>query len=346
MTTVRSRFVKLLLITLALICSAPGAAGDSETQTCADDPLNVGFYSFFNPVSYSEDEDPESEGFDTHRGYEADLLTALEAMEGAGLSFIRKAIPVWDEIWLLSATSRFDLVGGGITILESRRRDADGDERITFTSGHITFRQSLLARAEDAKRLDSYVKLASDVRVGVVANTTGEGRLLVVTGYVDEAGLLAPGVGIDTPQGILIADGSDDYVITPAGETPNLTERTALLPPLETMPQVIYLSGELGSGDLIEALREGEIDAIARGFIGNFAAAHASDGALVVSVVDDEIETGGFTVAVEDEQLAACLDDKIDWLTDDGRIAYQEWVADPAVFMGRAQMWNERQEQE
>ena len=44
--------------------------------------LKVGFYAYFAPVSYSADPDPSSPGFNVHLGYEADLLTALEAMEG------------------------------------------------------------------------------------------------------------------------------------------------------------------------------------------------------------------------------------------------------------------------
>ena len=340
-----SALIRMLLLGTCCLGSVLNAAGDNETGTCAETTLNFGFYASFNPVSYSAGDDPESEDFNTHLGYEADLLSALETMHGAGLSFVREAIPVWDEIWLLSATPQYDLIGGGITILDSRERDAEGEEQITFTSGHIAFRHSLLARAEDADRLNAYNKLASDVRVGVVASTTGEGRLLTVTGYVDDAGLLAAGVGIDTPQGILIADGSENYVITPAGETPSLAERTALLPPVETMPQVIYLSGELGSGDLVAALGKGEIDAIARSYIGNFAAAHASEGALVVSVLDNEIEYGGFTVDIYAPELAACLDEKINWLTDGRRLGFGEWVEDPSVFMRRAQLWNERQAQ-
>lgn len=333
------------LILPCLLCLA-AAADDRETQACADDTLNFGFYAFFDPVSYSADADPDSEGFHEHLGYEADLLTALEAMQGAGLSFTRHPIPVFDEIWLASATPQYDIVGGGITILDSRRRDAAGEERVTFTSGHIIFRQSLLARAEDAERLSGYDKLSSDVRVGALTSTTGEGRLLELTGYVDEDGVLAAGVKINTPMGALIADGSDDYVITPAGESPRLVERTGLHPPLETMPQVVYLGGEQGESELIEALHDKTIDAFARGDLGNQTAAHASEGNLVVAARDDKIEYGGFSLDLQDMELRACLDAKINWLTDDQRIGYGDWVEQPMVFMGRAHMWNERNEPE
>ena len=88
---------------------------------------------------------PNSTGFKVHRGYEADLLTALEAMEGTNLVFDRR-IAARVGIWLLPAEPRDDLVGGGITILESRTRNAAGRREIVFTAGHIEFRQSLLVR--------------------------------------------------------------------------------------------------------------------------------------------------------------------------------------------------------
>ena len=85
----------------------------SQPCTDGDRVLNVGFYAYFSPVSYGADEDPNSNAFNTHLGYEADLLTALEAMQGAGLSFVRHPIAVWPDIWLKSAEPEYDIVGGG-----------------------------------------------------------------------------------------------------------------------------------------------------------------------------------------------------------------------------------------
>ena len=99
------------------------------------------------------------------------------------------------------------------------------------------------------------------------------------------------------------------------------------------MPQVVYLGDEAGESELLEALREGDIDALARGEVGNLGAARASDGAFAVTALDDAVEMGGFTLAVEDAQLRACLDEKINYLTDDRRIGYAEWAEDPEVFM-------------
>ena len=309
-----------------------------QPQHCADRTLNLGFYAFIEPVSYSADSNPASDGFDTHLGYESDLLTALEAMEDAGLSFSRRGIAVWDDIWLLSAGSEYDIVGGGITILDARTQDATGKHVIAFTSGHITFRQSLLVRAEDKDRLATHEDLTSAVRVGALAGTTGEFRMLQLTGLVNSDGVLAAGVRVDTPQGTVIADGGTDYIITAAGESSNLAGRRRLYPPSDSMPQVIYLGDEAGELELLEALRTSRIDALARGEIGNRDAAHFSGDSFVVTALDDEVEHGGFTLAVEDAELLSCLDEKINWLTDDRRIGYAEWLEDPSVFMRRAQM--------
>lgn len=231
--------------------------------------LQAGFYAFFEPVSYSADPNPGAEGFDEHRGYEADLLTALAAMDGAGLSFARRGIAEWSEIWLRAAGAEYDLVGGGITILDSRTRNAAGEGVVIFTSGHILFRQSLLVRAADAGRLARHGDLTSADRVGVLRLTTGEFRLLELTGFVDARGALAAGTRIETDRGEFLADGTDAHTITPAGASDHLRGRLRLVPPADDMPQVIYLDGPEGQEaselDLLAALRAGDIDAIARG---------------------------------------------------------------------------------
>ena len=311
----------------------------SPSSACADRVLNVGFYAFFAPVSYSADPDPDAAGFNTHVGYEADLLTALESMDGAGLSFSRRGIAVWPNIWLLSAGAEYDVVGGGITILDSRTRDEMGNQVVTFTSGHIAFRQSLLVRAEDEARWVSHGDLTGEVRVGVLASTTGEARLLVLTGLVNADGVLTAGVRVETQTDTVVADGSADYFITAAGASPNLEGRRHLFPPVDTMPQVVYLGDETGEVELLNALASGRIDALARGEIGNRDAVHASDGAFVVTALDAAVEYGGFTLAAKDAELKACIDDKINYLTDDQRIGYGEWRQDSSVFMTRARMW-------
>ena len=345
-----STLARAALFTLSSLClvaacafGLPPPPAPAPSPACMDDGrvLNVGFYAFFAPVSYSASEDPESREFHTHLGYEADLLTALEAIDGAGLSFSRHPIAAWDDIWLQAAAPQYDIIGGGITVLNARTRDAAGKKIVTFTSGHIAFRQSLLVRAADAARLASHADLTGDVRVGALAGTTGEFRLLELTGLVDANGVLAAGVRIDTPAGTVVADGSPDYLITAAGESPILAGRQRLHPPSHTMPQLVYLGDQAGELELLDALEAGDIDAVARGEIGNRDTAFARGDAFVVTALDEKVEHGGFALAAEDTELASCLDRMINWLTDDRRVDYANWQEDPAVFLRRAAMWNE-----
>ena len=340
----------LALIALALACGddaptpepteVPAMSSTSSSAPCAEGrALRFAFYAFFEPVSYSADADPDSPGYHAHEGYEADLLNALEAMSGAGLSFERKPVGEWEDIWLLSAGPDFDLAGGGITILESRTMDDAGNDAVRFTNGHVVFRQSLLVRSEDAARMSDYDSLGSDVRVGALVATTGEARLLQLTGLADADGRLAAGTTIETDAGTLTADGTAAYVITAADATPNLDERTKLRPPSDDMPQVIYLGDELGETELLDSLRDGHIDAVARGEVGNGLAARYSKGALTISAWDTAVEYGGFTLPADEPALLACLNDKLDYLTDHRAIGYQRWLDDPQVFMRRAENW-------
>ena len=313
------------------------------SEACSDDEeeLSVGFYAYFAPVSHSDDEDPSSDRFHVHAGYEAALLTALEAMEDARLSFSRSPIEPWEDIWLKSAGPEFDIVGGGITILESRTMNSAGERLVNFTSGHIAFRQSLLVRSEDADRIKNHADLTSDHRVGALADTTGEARLLQIVGLVNADGVLASGTRIQTPSGELVADGGPDYAITSAWETPNLDQRTRLYPPSPNMPQVIYLGDEIGEIELLDALKSGDIDAVARGEIGNRDAESASGGDFAVTALDDRIEYGGFTLSIHNGELRDCIDRRINFLTNNRAIGYAEWREDSLAFMRRAQAWND-----
>ena len=318
-----------------MVCAFTDAV---TAQACAPagSTLQFGFYAHFEPVSYSASPDPASPTFNDHRGYEADLLTALEAMAGANLIFDRRGISAWDGIWLLPVGPEYDLVGGGITILDSRTRDAAGQTVIAFTAGHIEFRQSLLVRAADAQRLARHEDLTDADRVGVLAGTTGEARLLQLTGIVDASGVLAAGTRVETDAGEVVADGSTEYFITAAGAAPGLEGRRQVRPVATTMPQVVYLPDEAA---LIEALANGWIDAVGRGEVGNRTAAGAYAGAFAVTALDEQAETGGFALAAKDAELAACLNRHIAWLTDNGRIGYSEWLTAPPIFLWRARQW-------
>lgn len=327
------------LAALAVSLAAPPARAQGPAPACTDErTLRYGFFAYFEPVSFSADGDPQASGYREHRGYEADLLTALETMADTGLSFDRSPIAEWPGIWLAPASPRFDMAGGGITIRDDRTRDADGSRAVAFTSSHIRFRQSLLVRAEDADRLRTYDDLTRDAVVGAVAGTTGEERLLQLAGLADERGTLAAGVRIVTPDGTLTADGTPAFTVTAAASSPRLAGRTRLVPAAADMPQVAHLGEDEEA--YVAALSAGEIDAFARGEIGNRDAAAASGGALRVTALDPAVEHAGFTVADDDEALLRCVNTRVDYLTDGGAVGYRQWAADPGVFAGRAEKWN------
>ena len=303
------------------------------------EPLDFGFFFDFAPLSYSADRTPGSAGFDTHRGYEAALVTALEALDGADLAFSRRGIGVWPDIWLRPAAGEFDIVGGGITILEDRTRDASGAVVIAFTSGHFAVRQSLLVRAADASRIATHDDLTSDIRVAVLSGTTGEARLLQLSGLADGDGVLAAGARIATPAGEVVADGTAAFVIRASGATPNLAGRQRLLPPSDDLPQVVFFPADATVEEMVASIAAGVTDALARAEIPNLEVAAASGGTLTVTALDSEAEYGGFALDADDGELLACVDEKLDYLTDDRRLGYAEWSANPEVFRERAAAW-------
>ena len=345
--------VSCLAFCLVLSGCEDGGAGEGDDvravpQRCADRVLNVGFYADFVPLSYSEDNQAptNSEAYNAHRGYDADLLTALEALDGAGLSFSRRGIAPdetaagrtfpFSGIWLLAAEPGYDLISGGITIRDDRTRNAAGQQVVAFTSGHVAFRQSLLVRREDVQRIAQHGDLTENDIVSVHRGTTGEGRLLQLRGIVDSRGALVAGTQIVTPTGTLTADGSTAYMITAAMASPNLAARQRLIPPAP-LPQVVIHTSE---DQQLGALRNGAVTAVARGEIGNSDAAAASGGAFEVTALDPQSEYGSFAVDVGDVQLLACLNETIDLLTDNRRIGYREWAENPMVFLERAEQLN------
>ena len=337
----------ILFAAIIVVAALAVGCGDGERAASTPPPsvacaegrtLEFAFYAYFEPVSFSANPDPDSAVFHQHSGYEADLLTALEAMDGAGLQFNRTPIADWPGIWLLPAQDDFDVAGGGITILDSRTRDGAGNHAVAFTSGHIAFQQSLLVRAGEAERYPAYDALTSDARVGVFAGTTGEARLLQLTGLAGADGALAEGTQVVTASGTLTADGTSAYVITAAMSTANVEGRERLLPPSPSMPELVYFELE---AELLEALDDGGIDAVARGAIGNTEAvfSYGSGGRFAVAALDPEIERGGWALSAGEPDLMSCLNDKLDYLTAGQTIGYAEWRADPRVFLDRARRW-------
>ena len=333
--TWRCSLGRLAWLLLALLGFSAGcsASGDAERT------VHVGFYAFFEPVSAAADADPDAAGFDIHVGYEADLLTAMEMMDGLGLRFRRAPIAEWPGIWLVPSRDDFDMVGGGITILDSRRLDADGNTVIAFAEPHIEFRQSLLVRSDDVGRLPNHDALRNTDVVGALPATTGEARLLQLLGIADSQGRLAAGTQVHTPAGSVTVESDGALSISAAEASPEIEHRTRLVPADPALPTVVYLGEESGEAALLAALSDGRIDAIARGTIGNTQAAVDAGGQFAVTALDEQVEFGGFAVGVDDTELLDTLNSAVAWLTDAGRIGIGEWLADNDVFSRRAQAW-------
>lgn len=237
----RSRRAAAWLV-LALLGFGVGCSGTSDGERM----VRVGFYAFFEPVSAAADPDPDAAGFGTHAGYEADLLTAKEMMDGLGLRFARTPVAEWPGIWLLPSRDDVDMVGGGINILDSRRLDADGNTVVAFAEPHIEFRQSLLIRSGDVGRLPSHDALRSTDVVGVLPATTGEARLLQLIGIADAHGRLAAGTQVHTPARVVTVESDGALSISAAQASSELEHRTRLVPADPARPTVVYLGEESG----------------------------------------------------------------------------------------------------
>ena len=332
----------LAALAFAGMAAGAGCSGTPESQT--QRTVTVAFYGYFEPVSYSADPDMSSDGFDEHRGYEADLLSGVESMDGIGLDFERRGVAHWDDIWLLAASDEAHLACGGITILEVRTSGADGRPAVAFTDGHIDFRQSLLVRSEDAERLAAYDGLGAGDVVGVLRGTTGEARFLQIIGVADDNGGLAAGTTVETDAGRVLAHTDGELRIDAASASPQLASRRRLVPAGLGNPQVLYLGdtegSPLGEAALTDALRTGHVDAVARGSVGNAEAATASAGEFAVAATDVLQERGGCTVDIDDTDLLDRMNQAVAWLTDNGRIGFADWLADPDVFHTRAAEWD------
>ncbi len=354
--------LRLLLRAAAVpVCIALAVAGCAGTDADEDPSsipaasssrtVSLAFYAHYAPVSSSLDPRPGTAGFDLHTGYEADLLDAVEAMAGIGVTFLHHGVDDWAGIWLLPTAEGIDMACGGITIDPGRTRGADREAAVQFTDGHIEFRQSLLVRAADADRLDTYDALGGDDTVGVQTATTGESRLLQLIGVADDDGRLAEGAVavIDSETGgndstTVEAAANGNLRISPSGASVQLDGRVRLIPADSSKPEVVYLdrlrSPGLDTADTsasqIDALRNGTVDAIAQGIVETTAAAAAYGDEFAVSVVDGRVETGGCTVADDDTDLADRMNTALGWLTDHGEIGFEEWADNPNVFTERA----------
>ena len=322
----------LLLAPVLLVVQA--CSSDEPPSLCPSSPevMRLGFYADYSPISALDDSGDAS----GHVGYEADLLSAIERLDNTNLRFERVPVTEWTGIWLLPATDRYDIVGGGISILDSRVRDADGKVVVEFSRGHIDFRLSLLIRQEDTARISALSDLVPGDVVGLYRNTTSESWLLSELGIVDDAGVLRAGTRVSLEAGIVEADGSERYTIGPGRSSPELDGRRAITT-AGSGPELRYLDESAAAHALL--LESGDIDAIADDAIASQSVAQESGGSLTVVGLGSDVSRGGFVLAAGDSRLD-CLNERIRWLTDDGELEFAAWLANAQVFEQRAEHWN------
>ena len=205
-------------------------------------------------------------------------------MEGVELSFVRHPIGVWTDIWLKSAEPEYDIIGGGITILDARTKDATGNKWSLSRPGISGFANRFWCGPKMHTLCHPCGSNERCARGCAFWNDRGS-TLLELTGLVAANGVLAEGTRVETPLGTVVADGTAAFMITAANATPNLADRSHLYPPSADMPQVIYLGEEVGESELLDALAEERIDAVARGEIGNLDAVQAAGGAFTVTAL-------------------------------------------------------------
>ena len=320
-------------------------ACQAAREMLADSPameVNYGFYGHFEPVSYSAVPVPLYSSFHQPLGYEPDLVAAVETFSKGKLSFNSLGIgDPFPGIWLKADQEPYDMVGGGITALPERTLDADGQRVIRFGVGHIRFRQSLLVRSESV--IDRHDDLTSGHRVGVFQGTTGEQRLLELTGIIDAAGFLGSGTQVELADGSILVAGEpgSGAALRIAAGTGSLAivDRVRLVPAGDDQPEILYFNR---NSEAISALQEGTVDAVAGSEVGHRVTADDTPGLRVTAVDTQGRERGAFSYPVTPagDALREAMNAAITCLTAHGTIGFSEWFdSNGAVFAERAEEW-------
>ena len=320
------------------LVDAVAAVCEAARQTLADFPamrVQYGFYNDFNPVSYSV---APVAGAHRPMGYEPDLVAAVEALSRGRLSFTALGIGnPFSGIWLKPAQEPYDVVGGGITALPERTRDAEGRLVIRFGVGHISFAQSLLVRAASA--IERHGDLTSEHRVGTYRGTTGEKRLLELTGTIDTAGFIRSGTRVLLADGRLLTAGEPDSEsalrIAAGTGSAAIATRVRLTPPGDDQPEVLYFDSD---GEQTSALLEGAVDALAGDEFGNRVTARDTPGLRVTAIAESN-ERGAFSYpdTPAGNALRRTMNAAISCLTANGTIGFAEWFdSGGTIFAQRA----------
>lgn len=309
----------------------------------------VAFYSDFEPISYSENRDPSTPEFNHAKGYEVDLLKAIQAIPGSNMTFVFHGIKEWDNIWLSPyADSKIDIALGGISREEKRLLNKEGKLVLANTHKTTQFKQSLLMNAKESAQIKNHEDLTCAYVVGAVRGTTGEYRYLVQANIIDDLdkGQIKKGITVVLEdKTVITSDGSLSI------HDPKIATRSMLIPPSCSLPLTKYFVAE---DSMIPALKDGYIDAIARGYIGNKLVADKSDGKLTVkaiyslecpkqeSITCSKSEESVFFVKIENKELLDKLNQYIDYLTNNGKIDYDTWTSNHDIFMERAKNYTQK----
>ena len=322
-----------IAVAQACVSAREAVAGQPPQQ------VTYGFYTDYRPVTYATTQDPADPAFSQAQGYEPDLISGVEALADGKLTFDRVGIGnPFSGIWYKAAEDRFDIVGGGITALDQRTFDASGTRVIRFGASHLSFNQSLLVR--ETSSINGYSDLTGAHTVGVFRGTTGEETLLRLTGIENADGELQAGTSIELADGTVIVagePGTDGAVqITASGASDRVSTRLRLRPASDDLPEVRYFDSD---GAQIEAVADGEIDAVAGDDIGHRSAAAATPGLRVTIPADTAAEQSGFSYAAtaEGDRLRNTMNAFIGCLTANRSIGFQQWSeSDGNVFLQRA----------
>ena len=302
--------------------------------------VNYGFFTDFNPVSYAVTQDPGDAAFDQPLGYEPSLIAAVETFSRGRLTFNSLGIGnPFAGIWLRAADGMYDVIGGGIAPLAERTLNANSRQVIRFGAGHITFQQALLVNFDST--IERHGDLNSGHTVGALSGTTGESRLLELTGITDAEGYLRAGTLVVLADGGMLTAGEpggpDALRITPAGSSDAIAARVQLMPTNVNQPAVRYYSSE---PEAVQALRDRDIDAVAGVSTSSLLVAQENPDELRVTAFDTTaVEQGAFSYAATPagDELRDKVDAVILCLTDDGAIDFPQWFEDMTVFARRAE---------
>ena len=212
---------------------------------------------------------------------------------------------------------------------------------IRFGVAHVSFRQSLLVRSGSA--INRHTDLISEHRVGVLRGTTGEKRLLELTGIIDAEGFLRSGTQVELAGGeVLIAGGPDSGAalrIAAGTGSVVIATRVRLTPAGDDRPEVLYFNSD---SEQLSALLEGVVDALARGELGNRVTARDTPGLRVTAIDTEGDEWGAFSYpdTPAGSTLRRAMNAAITCLTANGTIGFSQWFeSGGTIFSERAEQW-------